>query len=664
VTYTPDTGFSGTDSFTYTVDDNEGATSNRATVTVTVVSPSIEGACCMPDGSCTEGSEKDCNTAGGTYQGDGTDCASANCALPTGVIEGTVTDADSKDPIRGAEIQIEEECCCLPPNTISDQDGHFLMECIPRKYHLTAKASDYIEATEEVDVKHNEKADVLFELEPVQAITPIAVDDQAITQEDTPIIINVVSNDIADGAIDAATVEIVSDPSSGLAVPNGDGTVTYTPELGFCGEDSFSYRVYDNEGLASNEATVTVMVDCSNMPALIQGTVSDADSKDPIQGAEIQVEEECCCSPPNTISDQDGHFLMECIPRKYNLTAKASGYIETTEEVEVMPAAIAPVRFELIQERTSWPIVLTVTDLSGNLIQDFTITTEGGCSAAHSGEEEEFEIRCLPGAHLVTVEASGYKPKSNCVVVRPPGGDLFFKLVPNGDDGDGDGVPDEEEQGPDGNTTGYSGNIEDEPRPDAGQNDVASLHTHDGASYVTMESHGSTFLTSCEAHDNPDCGETPAGVEFPYGFFTFVINNVDSGGPSALTLYLPEDALPDTYYRYGPTPDNELAHWYEFLYDGQTGAEIDENLIILHFIDGKRGDDDLDKNGIVVDQGGPAFGHTRVHSDEDVGGAWCFITTASYGYVSGPEALALMLFFAKIIAATLIFEKRTASPLN
>ena len=36
IKYTPDSGFYGTDSFTYTVDDNDGATSNTATVTISV----------------------------------------------------------------------------------------------------------------------------------------------------------------------------------------------------------------------------------------------------------------------------------------------------------------------------------------------------------------------------------------------------------------------------------------------------------------------------------------------------------------------------------------------------------------------------------------------------------------------------------------------------
>ncbi len=40
------------------------------------------GACCYIDGSCTEGTPNDCEGAGGTYSGDGIDCASANCPQP------------------------------------------------------------------------------------------------------------------------------------------------------------------------------------------------------------------------------------------------------------------------------------------------------------------------------------------------------------------------------------------------------------------------------------------------------------------------------------------------------------------------------------------------------------------------------------------------------
>ena len=39
ISYTPDAGYTGPDSFTYTVDDTDGDTSNVGTVTVTVTDP-------------------------------------------------------------------------------------------------------------------------------------------------------------------------------------------------------------------------------------------------------------------------------------------------------------------------------------------------------------------------------------------------------------------------------------------------------------------------------------------------------------------------------------------------------------------------------------------------------------------------------------------------
>ena len=41
------------------------------------------------------------------------------------------------------------------------------------------------------------------------------------------------------------------------------------------------------------------------------------------------------------------------------------------------------------------------------------------------------------------------------------------------------------------------------------------------------------------------------------------------------------------------------------MFDGTTGAEIFADRILLHFVDGQRGDDDLVANGEVLDWGGP-----------------------------------------------------------
>ena len=82
--------------------------------------------------------------------------------------------------------------------------------------------------------------------------------------------------------------------------------------------------------------------------------------------------------------------------------------------------------------------------------------------------------------------------------------------------------------------------------------------------------------------------------------------NVLQGASTTVTLFLPPGLKVDTYYNFGPTPDDPEPHFYEFLFDGVTGAEIFEDRIVLHFVDGARGDHDLTVNGEIVTRGGPA----------------------------------------------------------
>lgn len=74
---------------------------------------------------------------------------------------------------------------------------------------------------------------------------PVAADDSASTTGTTPVVINVTGNDTdVDGDLDVGSVLIVTPPLKGVATP-GFGTVTYTPNPGVSGSDSFTYRVCD-----------------------------------------------------------------------------------------------------------------------------------------------------------------------------------------------------------------------------------------------------------------------------------------------------------------------------------------------------------------------------------------------------------------------------------
>ncbi|KJD31884.1 endonuclease I [Tamlana nanhaiensis] len=64
-----------------------------------------------------------------------------------------------------------------------------------------------------------------------------------------------------DNAIDDATITAVSDASSaGTVVLNTDGTVTYTAQNGFLGEDTFTYTICDDDTPEASCATATVTV--------------------------------------------------------------------------------------------------------------------------------------------------------------------------------------------------------------------------------------------------------------------------------------------------------------------------------------------------------------------------------------------------------------------
>jgi len=48
------------------------------------------------------------------------------------------------------------------------------------------------------------------------------------------------------------------------------------------------------------------------------------------------------------------------------------------------------------------------------------------------------------------------------------------------------------------------------------------------------------------------------------------------------------------------------------MYDGTTGAVITGNQVVLYFVDGQRGDDDLTLDAVIRDQGGSANGVANV----------------------------------------------------
>jgi hypothetical protein len=91
----------------------------------------------------------------------------------------------------------------------------------------------------------------------------VANDDNASTPINTPVTTDVLSNDVDfEGQIDISSLMIVNQPSNGLASANTTtGEITYTPDGGFIGADSYTYSICDLGTPATcDEATVNINV--------------------------------------------------------------------------------------------------------------------------------------------------------------------------------------------------------------------------------------------------------------------------------------------------------------------------------------------------------------------------------------------------------------------
>jgi hypothetical protein len=134
-----------------------------------------------------------------------------------------------------------------------------------------------------------------------------------------------------------------------------------------------------------------------------------------------------------------------------------------------------------------------------------------------------------------------------------------------------------------------------------------------------------TTLFNIGTEDIPGLlGPLPPGVheaDFPEGTFDFTVGHLPSSGHVTVRVVFPAGVVVNDYFKFGKTRDSQgmvvPAHWYEFPYDPitDTGAQtqlddplhIPPNEVILHLVDGGRGDDDVTADGFIHDPGGPAL---------------------------------------------------------
>ena len=221
ISYSPGPGFVGTDPFMYTVEDSAG---NRVdgTVTVTV----------LPAGNDPP------------IAGDDTDTTPEDTAIDVTVLANDM-DPDG-DPL--SVVSVTD-----PPSGTAVVNPGDTITYTPDADYFGPDAFDY---TIEDPFGASATATVTITVTAVND-PPVAVDDTAIVLADVGISLDVLAND-DDVESDPLSVFAVTPPANGTTVVNADETITYTPDPGYTGPDSFVYTVSD--GTDTDSATVDVMV--------------------------------------------------------------------------------------------------------------------------------------------------------------------------------------------------------------------------------------------------------------------------------------------------------------------------------------------------------------------------------------------------------------------
>ncbi|MBM5091800.1 tandem-95 repeat protein, partial [Vibrio parahaemolyticus] len=104
--------------------------------------------------------------------------------------------------------------------------------------------------------------------------------DSADVVEDTPTIINVLGNDTFESTDKVVSLDAENGPKNGTVIVNNDGTVTYTPDDNYVGEDTFTYIV--TSGGVSESTTVSVDVTPVNDAPVAKDDIATTQEDTPV----------------------------------------------------------------------------------------------------------------------------------------------------------------------------------------------------------------------------------------------------------------------------------------------------------------------------------------------------------------------------------------------
>ena len=215
VTYTPATGYAGTDTYTYTLTTLDGIVSDPITVTISIKPVGVDDADVTPINTPVTTIVKANDGASGI----------GTSATPTNGAHGTTT------------VDATGRVIYTPTNDYIGKDI----------YTYTLTTTDGI-VSDPITVTIN--------------IKPVGVNDAVTTPLNTPVVTTVKQND---GASANGTTVTPTNGLHGITTVDASGNVTYSPVAGYAGADTYTYTLTTPDGVVSDPITVNVNIFAASM---------------------------------------------------------------------------------------------------------------------------------------------------------------------------------------------------------------------------------------------------------------------------------------------------------------------------------------------------------------------------------------------------------------
>jgi chitinase len=231
-----------------------------------------------------------------------------------------------------------------------------------------------------------------------------------------------------------------------------------------------------------------------------------------------------------------------------------------------------------------------------------------------------------------------------------------FKTTPATRDGNGNGIPDDQEL-----DAASPADLDQNGIPDVSQigDQFKVLNTIDGSGQIALETTNPNdiieFVESCAPDAYPDEGGASKPGDIRFGLLSFRLRLQNAGAVASAVVYF-SDPLPDTYkwYKY-----DLVKGWHIY---ADAAFSVDRRSLTFTITDGGNGDIDGLANGIVVDPAGAGSDTTAaavvpISGSAGIGGSGgvCFIAAAAdaigndvLNILGGRWSLLLFLVFASI----------------